>query len=63
MSLSAITELMLHIEHFRNIDLMQQGLYFLKFHIYHQDKDFKYYAHPYHHESKTTESAESILYH
>ena len=30
MSLRAITEFILHLEHFRNIDLIQQGIYFLK---------------------------------
>ena len=29
MSLKAQHELILHVEHFRNIDLLQQGSYFL----------------------------------
>ncbi len=43
---------MLHLEHFRNIDLIQQGVYFLKLQIFHEDQDKIYYANPYHHESR-----------
>jgi hypothetical protein len=31
MAFRGIAEFVLHIEHFRNVDLLQQGLYFLKF--------------------------------
>lgn len=36
MSLKATIEFFLHLESFRNIDLFSQGLYFLKFKIYHE---------------------------
>lgn len=55
MSLRAITEIILHLEHFRNVDLIQQGIYFLKFQIFNEDNDRIYYANPYHHESKDTD--------
>ena len=47
MSYRAIVEFMLHLEHFRNIDLIQQGVYFIKFQIFNDDKDKIYYANPY----------------
>ena len=59
MSLRAIVEFMLHLEHFRNVDLIQQGLYFMKFQIFHEDQDKIYYANPYHHETKDTDSGDS----
>ncbi len=37
MSFRGIAEFILHIEHFRNVDLFQQGLYFLKFQIFNED--------------------------
>lgn len=55
MSLRAVAEFILHLEHFRNIDLIQQGIYFLKFQIFNEDKDKIYYANPYHFECKDTE--------
>lgn len=36
MSLKAQIEFILHIESFRNIDLFHQGLYQLRFRIYHE---------------------------
>jgi hypothetical protein len=39
MSFRGIAEFVLHIEHFRNVDLFQQGLYFMKFQIYNEDAD------------------------
>lgn len=30
MSLRGIVEFMVHLEHFRNVDLIQQGVYFMK---------------------------------
>eukprot|EP00347_Sterkiella_histriomuscorum_P005091 403357933 len=47
MSFRAIAEFVLHLEHFRNIDLFQQGLYFLKFQIFNEDEEKIYYANPY----------------
>jgi len=55
MSLRAITEIILHLEHFRNVDLVQQGIYFLKFSLFNEDGEKQYYANPYHHESKDTD--------
>jgi hypothetical protein len=55
MSLRAVAEFILHLEHFRNVDLIQQGLYFMKFQIFHESPDKIYYANPYHHESKDTD--------
>jgi len=37
MAFRGIAEFVLHIEHFRNIDLMQQGLYFMKYQIFNED--------------------------
>ena len=39
MSFRAIVEFVLHLEHFRNIDLFQQGLYFMRFQIYNEDEE------------------------
>ena len=55
MSYRAISEFIVHLEHFRNVDLIQQGLYFLKVELFHEKGDKVYYASPYHHESKDTE--------
>jgi hypothetical protein len=55
MSYRAIVEFILHLEHFRNVDLIQQGIYFLKFQLFNEKNDKIYYASPYHHESKDTE--------
>ena len=59
MSLPAIIEFIQHLEYFRNVDLIQQGIYFFKFQIFNEDKDKIYYANPYHFESKDERSAES----
>jgi hypothetical protein len=56
MSLRAFVEFILHLEHFRNVDLIQQGLYFIKFQIFNEDADRIYYANPYHHDSKDTDN-------
>ena len=48
----ARTEFVLHVEHFRNVDLFQQGIYFLKFQIFNEDEDKIYYATPYPFESR-----------
>ena len=37
MSLKAIVEFILHVESFKNIDLFHQGLYQLRFRIYHEN--------------------------
>ena len=55
MSLRAVSEFILHLEHFRNVDLIQQGVYFIKFQIFNEEKDKIYYANPYHYESRDTE--------
>ena len=36
MSLKAIEEFVIHVESFRNIDLFNQGLYNLRFTLYHE---------------------------
>jgi hypothetical protein len=48
MSLKAISEFVLHSEGFRNLDLFHQGLYHVRFTIYHEKNDQRIYAHPYH---------------
>ena len=48
----ARTEFVLHVENFRNVDLFQQGIYFLKFQIFNEDEEKVYYANPYHFESR-----------
>lgn len=55
MSLRGIVEFILHLEHFRNVDLIQQGVYFIKYQIFNEDNEKMYYANPYHHESRDTE--------
>ena len=47
MSLRAIVEIIVHLESFRNIDLFQQGLYFLQFEIFHSVNGKKFSASPY----------------
>ena len=47
MSLRAIIEVVLHLESFRNIDLFQQGLYYLEFEIFHTLNGKKFSASPY----------------
>ena len=39
MTYRGIAEIVLHLEHFRNVDLFQQGIYFLKFQVYNEDQD------------------------
>ena len=48
----ARTEFVLHVEQFRNVDLFQQGIYFMKFQIFNEDEEKIYYANPYHFESR-----------
>lgn len=55
MSLRGIVEFILHLEHFRNVDLIQQGIYFIKYQIFNEDQEKMYYANPYHHESRDSE--------
>ncbi|OMJ80857.1 hypothetical protein SteCoe_18808 [Stentor coeruleus] len=47
MSLRAIVEIVVHLESFRNIDLFQQGLYYLQFEIFHTMSGKKFSASPY----------------
>lgn len=37
MSFRGIAEFVLHVDHFRNVDLLQQGLYYLRFQVYNED--------------------------
>lgn len=37
MSFRGIAEFVLHADHFRNVDLLQQGLYYLRFQVYNED--------------------------
>ena len=47
MSLRAVIESSLHIEHFRNIDLFNQGFYCLKLKLYHLNhNENKIYSFP-----------------
>ena len=55
MSLRGIVEFIIHLEHFRNVDLIQQGVYFMKIQIFNEQGDKMYYANPYHHECKDSE--------
>ena len=47
MSLRAIVEIIIHLENFRNLDLMQGGLYWLQFEVFHTIKGKKFFATPY----------------
>ena len=47
MSLRAIVDVVLHLESFRNIDLFQQGLYHLRFEVFHSTPSQKRSASPY----------------
>lgn len=47
MSLKALVDFSVHFESFRNIDLINQGVYRLKTNLYYEVKDKKYYAQPY----------------
>lgn len=47
MSLRAIIEVIVHVESFRNIDLYQQGLYYLNFKLSHSARGYKFPASPY----------------
>ena len=49
MSLKGIVEIVLHVESFRNIDLFQQGFYYLQFEIFHMENNKKVSASPYNH--------------
>jgi len=56
MSYRAIVEFILHLEHFRNVDLIQQGLYFMKYELFNEKDDKVYYASPYQYESKDSDA-------
>jgi pimeloyl-ACP methyl ester carboxylesterase len=60
MSLRAIVDIVLHLESFRNIDLFQQGLYHLKFEIFHLLSGQKFSASPYNQYSNESNSSTSI---
>jgi hypothetical protein len=47
MSFRAVSEILVHFESFRNIDLYHQGIYFLRCCLYYQKGDKLYYAQPY----------------
>lgn len=60
MSLRAIFEIVLHLESFRNIDLFQQGLYHLRFEIFHSVSGKKFSASPYNQYSGDSGSKNSL---
>lgn len=60
MSLRAIVDIVLHLESFRNIDLFQQGLYHLKFEIFHTISSKKFSASPYNQYSRESSSKSSL---
>ena len=60
MSLRGINEFVLQIEHFRNIDLLQQGCYFMRFQVYHEAFGHRFFAHPYQHDVRQSESLSSF---
>lgn len=60
MSLRAIFEIVLHLESFRNIDLFQQGLYHLRFEIFHSINGKKFSASPYNQYSSEPNSKNSL---
>lgn len=47
MSINALKEFMIHFHTFRNVDLINQGLYQIRSRIYYTDKNTKIYAIPY----------------
>ena len=47
MSINAVKEFMVHFHTYRNIDLINQGLYQIRARIYYTEKNIKYYAIPY----------------
>jgi hypothetical protein len=47
MTLNAINEFMIHFHIFRNVDLINQGLYQIRFRLYYIDKGVKHYGVPY----------------
>ena len=46
MSLRAIIESSFHVEHFRNIDLFNQGFYSMRLRMYHNEGEKKIYSFP-----------------
>ncbi|CAI2387750.1 unnamed protein product [Moneuplotes crassus] len=46
MPLKAVVESVFHVEHFRNIDLFNQGFYALAVKMYHEEGDQKVYSYP-----------------
>lgn len=58
MSLNVLKEFMIHFHSFRNIDLLNQGLYQIRTRIYYTDKTRRYSAIPYHYaDSKENENS------
>ena len=47
MSFRAVVETVLHLQSFKNLELYEQGLYFLRFRLYYEVGGSRYYAHPY----------------
>ena len=47
MSFRAVSEVLIHFESFRNIDLYHQGIYFLRCCLYYQKGEKFYYAQPF----------------
>ena len=46
MSLRAVIESTIHIEHFRNIDLFNQGFYGIRIRLFHTSGESKIYSYP-----------------
>jgi len=57
MSINALKEFMIHFHTYRNVDLINQGLYQIRARVYYLDNNIKYYAIPYFYsDSKGSES-------
>lgn len=57
MSINALKEFMIHFHTYRNVDLINQGLYHIRARIYYTENNIKYYAIPYFYsESKGSEN-------
>ena len=46
MGMRGIVEFALHVHKFANIDLLQQGIYQIRFKLHYEDTTYKYYATP-----------------
>jgi hypothetical protein len=48
MSTNSLNEFLIHFHTFRNVDLLNQGLYQIRTRIYYTEKSSKFFAIPYH---------------